>query len=293
VAADGGKVKLFDPVSETWLGTLEDPDDTGMPVEPYTTYYRPLAISPDGRLLAICRGDRTVRVWDFETRQLLHALTNHTRAVLCVAFAPDSKTLATAGYDHTIRLWDPRTGRQTGALETRELVRTLAFSPRGGVLAYGGWIRSADSQPVTLWDYETASLVATLPHHAAPLSALTFSRDGGTLASGDSGGIVRLWDLQDIRSTQNPPALSGHLGPISSLVFSPDEINLVATSFGGTARIWHLPAMLDTGDLSSRQNLLASAAFSPDGNTLALASRERGVQLFRAVPFEEVPAQRP
>jgi hypothetical protein len=41
--------------------------------------------------------------------------------------------------------------------------------------------------------------------------------------------------------------------------------------------------------LSSR--ILAYAAFSPDGNTLALASRERGVQLFRAVPFEKVSAQ--
>jgi hypothetical protein len=43
--------------------------------------------------------------------------------------------------------------------------------------------------------------------------------------------------------------------------------------------------------LSSRQDFLASAAFSPDGNTLALASRERGVQLFRAVPIEKVLAQ--
>ncbi|MBX3744762.1 MAG: serine/threonine protein kinase [Verrucomicrobiae bacterium] len=291
VAADGGKVKLFDPVSEEWLGTLEDPDDTAPPAEPYTPHYRPLALSPDGRLLAMGRGDRTVLVWDFETRQLRHRLTHDTGTVLCVAFAQDSKTLGTAGDDRTLRLWDARTGRQTGGLETRELVYILAFSPRGGVLAYGGWTRLADSQPVTLWNYETAQPVATLPDHAAPVSALAFSRNGQTLASGDGDGIVLLWNLDDLPSPRNLPVLSGHLGPISGLAFSPDEINLVATSFGGTARIWHLPAMLDAGDLSSRQNLLASAAFSPDGNTLALAGRERGVQLFRAVPFEQTSAQ--
>jgi hypothetical protein len=39
------------------------------------------------------------------------------------------------------------------------------------------------------------------------------------------------------------------------------------------------------------RNSRIELAFSPDGNTLALASRARGVQLFRAVPFEKVSAQ--
>jgi hypothetical protein len=43
--------------------------------------------------------------------------------------------------------------------------------------------------------------------------------------------------------------------------------------------------------LAADREAVLDRDFSPDGNTLALASRERGVQLFRAVPFEKVSAQ--
>jgi WD40 repeat protein len=70
-----------------------------------------IAVSPDGRRIAGGINDRTVRLWDAESGQVLDVLRGHSDFVLDVAFSPDGTELASASYDKTIRIWELATRR--------------------------------------------------------------------------------------------------------------------------------------------------------------------------------------
>jgi serine/threonine-protein kinase len=65
-----------------------------------------LACSLDGRRLATCSDDRSIKLWDTTTGEELFTLRGHTAGVLCVAFSPDGRRIASGGWDRTVRVWD-------------------------------------------------------------------------------------------------------------------------------------------------------------------------------------------
>lgn len=59
-----------------------------------------VAISPDGQTIA-SGGDRTIKLWDLSTGQLLNTLDGGYP----VAFSPDGKKLVSGGDNHTVKIW--------------------------------------------------------------------------------------------------------------------------------------------------------------------------------------------
>src|SRR5262249_42601209 len=89
-----------------------------------------VAFSPDGKVLASCSRDKTVKLWDVATGDLKKTLTEHTADVYDVTFSPKGDLLASAGKDKTIKLWDARTAKLIRTLEGHtDIVRSVAFAP--------------------------------------------------------------------------------------------------------------------------------------------------------------------
>src|SRR5262249_12881739 len=95
-----------------------------------------VAFAPDGKMLASCSRDKTIKLWKPARGEPLRTLTEHTGDVYAVAFSPKGDLLASAGKDKVIRLWDVRTAKVIRLLEGHtDIVRSVAFAPDQKTLA--------------------------------------------------------------------------------------------------------------------------------------------------------------
>jgi WD40 repeat protein/predicted Ser/Thr protein kinase len=224
-----GPPAFLDAQTRAERQTWERVRSLGLPMTPdFKEAAWRMALSPDGRLLAVAGNHGTVKLWQLPGLREEALLQPRSDTPACVAFSPDGTTLALSTRGE-IQLWDVAGRRLRDTLVgQREPVLALAFAPDGQTLASGtyGW-------HVTLWDVAGRRPQAILTGHRAAVSALAFSPNGKTLASGSWDGTVKLW-----RTARGEELLTleGHTGRIHAVAFSPDGRTLASggeSSLGG------------------------------------------------------------
>jgi WD40 repeat protein len=205
----------------------------------------------------VCLGLLPVSSVSAQDPRLRATLQGHTGKIVGLAFSPDNKTLASASYDGTLKSWDMTTGKERATLgEYKGCLGYVAFSPDGKTLATGA-IGSPGGFPdlgdVRLWDVATGKVRTTLKGSTDDLltgaageyvHSVAFSPDGKTLAA--MNGDVTLWDLAT--NKERVTLTGGH------------------TEADKESAYPVYPVM--------------SVAFSPDGKTLAAASRDMTVKVW-------------
>jgi WD40 repeat protein len=209
------------------------------------TWSSPLAISPDGKWLAVwSRGvgpvpPEAVQVIDTTTGKSICDIDPSIRTA-GATFLPDGRSLVVcaAGQAH---VWDVPTGRETRRIKFGESPvvdwsppPTAVFSPDGRRIAF------RENGQIAVHELAGGTEVCRSEKLAQVVHCLALSPDGRTVAWGSQADP--LVHLLDVATGKERHAFAGHESGIVSLIFSADGKTLVSGSNDTTLLVWDLTA---------------------------------------------------
>jgi WD40 repeat protein len=168
-----------------------------------------------------------------------------------------------------------------------ETGRCVAFSRAGRLLAVGESGGRRRAGVVTIWDWEGRRQLITLHGHSGGINAVAFAPDGARLVSGDSAGIVKLWDVTTGQERASLRVCEPG-GGLTAVAISPDGILLATAGFlDRSVRFWDAASGEPRGELPRTGSGVTGLAFSPDGTTLAMARGDGTIPLWKVAPARE------
>jgi eukaryotic-like serine/threonine-protein kinase len=236
-----------------------------------------LALSGDGRTLAIGGDDHDVHVFDAHKGEHMRTLKEgHTGPVRGVAFDESGGRLASAALDATFVVWDLSDGRKVVTGHAPNPLWSVAFDPDGDHLMVGGeW---GVLQRRRLSD---GSLTQNLRVHKNTVHHLTFSPDGKLLATASSDESALLCDA---RSLKQLAKLHGHVRTVTGVAFSPDSMRLASCAQDGTVKLWNTAYPQEVLTLSGHDKAALAVAFCRDGHLLTAAHSDGAVRRWDDTP---------
>lgn len=270
----------------------------------------PLALSPDGRTVAVLRPDRvrgsraTLVLSDARTGQELRRIATTNTYDGALAFSPDGQTLVNVGSD--VQAYDVTTGRIRWSYSSSDAVPSspaVVFSPDGTALYFSHLdtvgnrhlIRSDARTGKGLWDAFHIPSVAEQPSREESfygrILSLAVHPAGEVLASGSFGGGLVVWNavtgqrtgtLTDQASPSRPTqagraGTTAHGGRVTALTFAPDG-TLISGANDGTVKRWNLATGRKLAEALLPDGVQAMT-LRPGGEGVLVASGRTVVQL--------------
>lgn len=211
------------------------------------------ALSPDGQLMATGGGNHEIHVWNIKTGQLAKRLAGTGAPVWAAAFSADGRYLAWGNAwvdgDSSSPLplgWQlrlPQAGAVLGVPEPVDSTAAARFvrarTMHGAIaLAHreGGHYGYANAILDVIKDGKVRASIKRESSDGYAHDAYTLARDGQSLISGGSNGVLIAYDLQGGELGD----FVGHEGNVWAVTPSPDGRLLVSGSDDQTVRLWNL-----------------------------------------------------
>lgn len=251
-----------------------------------------LDFSSNGKYLASCADDRTVRIWstkDFLDREhkCLRANVELDHATL-VRFSPDSRAFITwLANGDTIRIFK-MIKKEDGSFNFKPAAEDFPQKHKAsilniGIAETGKFIMSAFTDTsIHIWDLK-GDLLASINTNQMTNSYAAISPCGRFVASCGFTPDVKVWEVcfgkgGEFKEVIRAFDLKGHSAGVHAFAFSNDSHRMVTVSKDGTWKLWNTdveykkqqdPYLLNTVPCASSEG--TRVALSPDGRVVAVS----------------------
>ncbi|WP_375491321.1 hypothetical protein [uncultured Nostoc sp.] len=301
-ASSDNTIKLWS-IDGTLLKTLQGHNDR----------VNSVSFSPNGQIIATASSDKTIKLWSIDGT-LLKTLQGHNDRVNSVSFSPNGKMLASASGsdnfnnagDNTVKLWSVDGTLLKTLQGHNDGVNSVSFRLDGKMLA-----SASDDGTVRLWSID-GTLLKTLKWQEHYVEGVSFSPNGQIIAALDGmAHEVKFWridgkELKTFKSEMFGRYSIRGVGQ-TSITFSPNGQQVASSGGDSAVRIWQVndaynwifdnkkntfsPSLTQDVDnkeiktypllLTGHSGQVNSVNFSPDSKTLASASSDGSVKLWK------------
>jgi WD40 repeat protein len=265
VSAGNDKVvRVWDASTAKTIRTLRGQISLGQDGEIYA-----LALSPDGKWLATgglftgtSEEKMAIRLYDFDSGELITLLTGHKNTIQSLAFSPNSEFMISGSSDQTAILWDIETKEKQYILNGHiGNISAVAFTSDSKRVITAGYDKT-----MRFWQVDTGELLKILKGHKEKITAVVISSK--YIASASLDKTIRLWSAKNGRFIKTFAKLDDG---VSSLAFSKKGNYLVS---GGTTtpvhcHVWSISKFQHVATYKGHNNKVSAIAISPNGEQVA------------------------
>ena len=231
--------------------------------------------SPQRPVLVSGSLDDTLRLWNWQTGDLLQALKGHTRGVNDVAIDLRGQLLASCGDDATVKVWHLGDGTLRYTLKGHlKDVTAIALGSEGSLL-----VSASEDGTIKLWNLSRGTLLKTLSGSAGMLKTVALADGDQRIISGGLDNTVRIWDVQAATTLK---VLHGHTNTVNQVAISPDGHLIASASKDRTVRLWNLASGTLLHTLQGHTQEVNTVAFFPDGKQLVSGGSDGTLRLWHS-----------
>lgn len=246
-----------------------------------------LALSPDGRTLAVARFGR-IEFIESVLQEKFRSIDNLPGKINALSYSSDgSHLVAATGITGLYGRTDLYTASDDTLLRSfgghRDIVIDAELSPDGELLATCSY-----DHKIVIWRVQDGSKLHEITGHNGAVFDIEFSPDGAVLASASADETVKLWSVADgqrLDTLSQPQAEQYVVG------FSPDSRFVVAGGGDNRIRVWEFRSK-ERPQINplrytrfAHEGTLIGLRFSPDGTNLVSTAEDLSMKLWETGTF--------
>ena len=245
----------------------------------HTSRVGTVLFTPEGRRLISVSQDKTIRIWNVQTGEMLQVLRPpiYPGGSGIADLSPDGSTLAFAGHgpetgtNYWIYLIDLVSGRISRVLKGHSNnILKISFSRDGQWIASGSEDRTA-----LIYRTETGKCEHVLRGHTHWVTGVAFSPDGRHLATSSHDESARVWTVATGQLDTILKEENSRLFAVTSVAWSPDGETIATGGMDSQVRLWGADG---TAKKRYRQiDIVRSVRFSADSREVLFTGQECGL----------------